>query len=456
MSAPSGSVGRYGRKVGFLGLVALLFGSLSAGPASIEEIVAASGPGMAMWLFILLPIVWGIPNVLINSELSSALPIEGGYYRWCRRALGPFWGFVSGWWIWVSSIFDNVVYPVILIEYAAALWPPLAAPGVRQASILSLIALFGYLNYRGVRAVAFSSAIFSVLVMVPWVAFVVLGLPLVRNNPFEPFVAPGRTPAEGLGVALVIALWFFSGYELPSTASEEYEDSHKNLPRALAVLLFLSAIAYLVPLYVGLGVSDDWSTWKDGSLVDVARGVGEAWGGDAAGLLLAGALTIGVAFGMAALFNGLLLPYSRIPLVMAEEGDMPRVLARLHPRHRTPWVAILLNCSLYALLHWLDFSSLILLSMWSSLIAYLVVDAALIVLRRKEPDLPRPFRIPFGSAGLVLVLVPVVTITSWAIWQSAIEYWNQGQHHVLALGVAGFLSGPLVYGIRAVVRRLRR
>ena len=57
MSAPSGSVGRYGRKVGFLGLVALLFGSLSAGPASIEEIVAASGPGMAMWLFILLPIV---------------------------------------------------------------------------------------------------------------------------------------------------------------------------------------------------------------------------------------------------------------------------------------------------------------------------------------------------------------------------------------------------------------
>jgi amino acid transporter len=172
MSAkPSASVGRYGRRVGFLGLVALLFGMLSAGPASIEEIVAHSGPGMAMWLFILLPIVWGIPLVLINSELSSALPIEGGYYRWCRRALGPFWGFVSGWWIWMSSVFDNVVYPVILIEYAGALWPPLEARGVRQVSIIFLIALFGYLNYRGVRTVAFSSAVFCVLVMAPWVAW---------------------------------------------------------------------------------------------------------------------------------------------------------------------------------------------------------------------------------------------------------------------------------------------
>jgi amino acid transporter len=119
-------------------------------------------------------------------------------------------------------------------------------------------------------------------------------------------------------------------------------------------------------------------------------------------------------------------------------------------------VAILLNCSLYALLHWLDFSSLILLSMWSSFIAYLVVDAALIVLRRKEPDLPRPFRVPFGAAGLVMVLVPTVAITTWAIWQSAVEYWNQGQFRVLWLGLAGFLSGPLIYGVRALVRRLRR
>jgi amino acid transporter len=93
--------------------------------------------------------------------------------------------------------------------------------------------------------------------------------------------------------------------------------------------------------------------------------------------------------------------------------------------------------------------------MWSSLIAYLVVDAALIVLRRKEPDLPRPFRIPFGAAGLVMVLVPTVAITTWAIWQSAVEYWNQGQIRVLWLGLAGFLSGPSIYAVRALVRRLR-
>ncbi len=454
-SAADAPVGRYGRKIGFFSLVALLFAALCSGPGSIEEIVAASGPGIAMWLFILLPIVWGLPNVLVNAELSSAIPIEGGYYRWCRRALGPFWGFVSGWWVWMGSIFDNVVYPVILVEYAAVLWPALEARSARAAAVVGLIAVFGYLNYRGIRTVAFSSAIFTVLVMLPWVVFVVLGLPLARRNPFEPLVEPGRAPVEGLGVALVVAMWFFAGYELPSTAAEEYEDSRRNLPRALAALLVLSALAYLLPLAVGLAVSDDWASWENGSLVHVGRQIGEAWAGHAGGLILGAMITVGVAFAMAALFNGLLVPNSRIPLVMAEEGDLPRALAMLHPRHRTPWVAILLNCALYAALHWLDFSALVLLSMWNALIAYFVVDATLIALRIREPDLPRPVRIPFGKAGLVLVIAPLVIITVWAIVWSVRENVLEGRWHVLALGFAGILSGPVIYVVRAIVRRVR-
>lgn len=450
-----GSVGRYGRKIGFWGLVALLFASLSSGAGGIEEIVAASGPGTAMWLFLLLPVVWGLPNVLVNAEMSSALPVEGGYYRWCRRALGPFWGFVAGWWTWIGSVFDNIVYPVLIAHYSGALWAPLSGRGARAALVLGLIAVFGYLNYRGIRAVAFSSAIFDLLVLLPWMLFAVLALPLASRNPFEPLVAAGRTPAEGLGVALVLGMWFFAGYELPSAAAEEYERSHQTLPRALLAVLPLMAVSYILPLAGGLAFSDRWAEWQSGSLVEVGRQVALAYGGPAAGHALGAAIAVGVAFGSAALFNGLLVPYSRILLVMAEEGDFPRLLARLHPRHRTPWVAILVNCALYAVLHWLDFSDLVLLSMWNSFAAYMVINVALVVLRRREPDLPRPFRIPGGGAGLVAVMTPLVTLSGWALWQSTRENWAADNLRVLALGLCGLLSGPLVYALKLLLRRLR-
>jgi amino acid transporter len=449
----SSSVGRYGRRVGFAGLLALLFASLSSGAGGIEEVVAASGPGMALWLFLLLPMVWGLPNVLINAELSSALPVEGGYYRWCRRALGPFWGFLAGWWTWIGSVFDNVVYPVIIAEYCGALWEGLSGAGGRRALVVGLIALFGYLNYRGIRAVAVSSAVFCVLVLLPWIVFTALAAPLAAHNPFEPLVSPGRTPAGGLGVALVVAMWFFSGYELPSAAAEEYERSHRSLPIALMMVLPLAALSYVLPLAAGLAFAEDWAQWSDGSLALVAERAASAWGGPPAGRALGAALVFAVGCGSAALFNGLLVPYSRILLVMAEEGDLPRGLARLHPRHRTPWVAILVNCALYALLHPLDFSDLVLLSMWNSFAAYLVIAAAVVALRRREPALPRPFQIRGGAAGLAAVLAPIVVLIGWAFWQSGQENWTAGNARVLLLGAGGLVSGPLLYGLKLLSGR---
>ncbi|MCZ6696745.1 MAG: APC family permease [Acidobacteria bacterium] len=451
----SGQVGRYGRKVGFLGLVIFLYASLSSGAAGIEEIVAASGPGMAMWLFLILPIVWGLPNVLINSEMSSAIPVEGGYYRWCRRALGPFWGFVSGWWVWVASIFDNVIYPVVVADYCAVMWGALGGPGARSAIVVGLIVIFGYLNFRGMRAVVLSSAVFTVLVLVPLVIFVLLAIPLATRNPFEPLLAPGNTSVGGLGIALILAMWFYAGYELPSTAAEEYERSHRTLPRGLMLLLVFSVLGYVLPLGAALAVDDNWAVWKDGSLAVVADQVGAAHGGPLMGIALGVAMTVSAAVGSMAVFNGLLVPYSRLPMAMAEDGEFPRVFARLHPRYRTPWVAILVNCALYASLHWLDFTDLVLLSMWTTLFAYLVIYAALIVLRRCEPELPRPSRIPGGRLGLALVITPAVFLIFWGVWQSARENWLAGDIRVLVMGAIGILSGPVVYWVKGMFRTVR-
>ncbi len=452
-AALTGSIGRYGRRIGFWGLVVFLYASLAAGSGGIEEIVSASGPGMAMWIFILLPFVWGLPSVLVSAELSSAIPVEGGYVRWVRRALGPFWGFMSGWLNWFASVFDGVIYPVLIADYIASMWPELAGPGSRSALALTVIIAFGYLNFRGIRAVAFSSAIFMVLVLLPWIIFCLLAFPLAEQSPFTPLVGADRTPAEGLGVALVLAMWFFSGYELPSTASEEYEKSHRNLPWALVVLLVLMSVSYILPLAAGLMVTTDWTTWEVGSLTAVASQVGLAHGGPALAAVLGTMIALAVAVGSIALFNGLLVPYSRIPMVLAEEGDFPRLFARLHHRYRTPWFAILVNCALYALLHRFDFSQLVLLSMWNGIVVYLLIDLTLLVLRYREPDLERPFRIPGGTAGLAAVVVPLVIVSGWALWQSLREIWNEDSFRLLAILFLGLVSGPVYYFLRTRYKR---
>ncbi len=94
--------------------------------------------------------------------------------------------------------------------------------------------------------------------------------------------------------------------------------------------------------------------------------------------------------------------------------------------------------------------------MWTAFAAYLVIDVALLVLRRREPALPRPFRIPGGAAGLAATYVPLVILSAWALWQSARENWLDGNLHVLALGAGGLLSGPLIFGLKSAWQRRRR
>ena len=81
----------------------VVFILVSSGPYGVEEMVASSGPGVALLLLVLIPIVWGAPMGLVCAELASALPDEGGSYVWIERGLGRFWAFLSGWWLTLSG-----------------------------------------------------------------------------------------------------------------------------------------------------------------------------------------------------------------------------------------------------------------------------------------------------------------------------------------------------------------
>src|SRR5438445_7768303 len=111
------------RKLTVLSLAAATYFMVSGGPYGVEELVQDTGYKLAIIILFIIPLVWSLPTGLMVGELAAALPAEGGFYVWVRRAMGPFWGFQEAWLSLVASIFDMAIYPTLFVLYLTRLWP---------------------------------------------------------------------------------------------------------------------------------------------------------------------------------------------------------------------------------------------------------------------------------------------------------------------------------------------
>src|SRR5947208_3777269 len=105
------------RQLTLLPLVMVMFCAVSGRAYGLEKPVHSSGPGMALLLIVITPLIWSLPIALMAAELASAMPVEGGYYAWVKKGLGPFWGFQAGWWSWIDSFVDTAIYPALFAGY---------------------------------------------------------------------------------------------------------------------------------------------------------------------------------------------------------------------------------------------------------------------------------------------------------------------------------------------------
>src|SRR6195952_4074419 len=141
-----------------------MYFTISGGAFTTESLVASVGPGLALLILLVIPIVWSVPETLIVAELASMLPEEGGYYRWVRRAFGPFWAFQNGWLTWLYSLVDMAIYPVLFNQYLAYLVPSLARP-IQWAISLAVIWGATWANLRGAFRVGRLSMIAGAFVL---------------------------------------------------------------------------------------------------------------------------------------------------------------------------------------------------------------------------------------------------------------------------------------------------
>jgi amino acid transporter len=405
-------------------LIASTYFMASGGPYGLEEAVGSAGYMGAILLILITPLIWSLPTGLMIAELSSAIPVEGGYYVWVRRAMGPFWGFQEAWLSLASSVFDLALYPTLFVAYLGQLIPGTDKGWHGIAIGAGMIAVCVLWNLAGGKAIGDGSLVMLFVMLGPFAVLTVAAL-LHRSSPAQATSVP--MSHSGLIAALLICMWNYMGYDNAANVGGEVENPQRTFPLAIILTISLVTLGYLLPILGMLHAGVPPAQWKTGSWATLGGIVGGRW-------LLIAVVGGGMvsSFGQ---FNALLMSYSRLPLAMAHDGLLPRVFARVQPRTGAPWVAIIACAVLYGVCLGLGFDRLVTLDvlLWG---ASLILEfLALAILRTREPQMPRPFRVPGGIVGAWLIgVMPATLLVLAGIYAE----------HEQIFGISVWLFGSLV------------
>jgi len=413
---------------------------VSGGTYGTEDIVHGAGYGRAILILLLTPLLWSLPTAFMIGELSSALPHEGGYYAWVRRAMGNFWGFQEAWLSLVASIFDMAIYPTLFVAYLTRMFPWFQQGNRGWWVALAVVIACAVLNIAGVKVVSLTSLWLFFALTAPFVAIVVLA-PFKIGALANAVTKPTTSTVDILG-GLLICMWNYMGWDNASTIATEVEKPQRTYPRAMLVAVCIVALTYVLP-FAAMWMTGLTSTaWETGSWADIAGLLGGP-------LLRVGVVLGGVisAFGM---FNALVMSYSRLPLAMAQDGMLPGIFGKLQKKSRAPWVAIVALAIGWAMCLGLGFARLVTIDILLYGTSLVLEFVALAVLRFREPDLPRPFRVPGGLFGAIAIGIPPALLLGFAVTRSEHEYiWGMSS---FAFGMILIAAGFVAYAVNHLLK----
>jgi basic amino acid/polyamine antiporter, APA family len=371
-------------------------------PAEITREVGSPRAAVTVWL------VGGVLSLfgaLSFAELAAMFPQSGGQYIFLREAYGPLVSFLCGWSFFVSAQTGGI--SVLAVGFAEYLHELVAlSPWQQKAAAGASIALFTAINYRGVREGGAVQSILTGLKVAAIAGLIILGFALVRGAAGGPASLPlpkGSSFLASFGVALVAAFWAYEGWNTCTFAAGEVERPERNLP--LALILGTSVV---IVLYLGLTLV----YYRVLPVAEVAQSARVA--ADSAVRILgrSGSLFVTWVIIISTLgsINGSVLAAPRVYYAMARDGLFFRWCSAVHPRFRTPHLALLLQGTLAILLVLLGtYEQLFTYVIFAAWVFYALAAFAVIVLRRKMPHRARPYRV-WGYP-----VVPVVFVLA-AVW----------------------------------------
>jgi basic amino acid/polyamine antiporter, APA family len=360
--------------------------------------------------------------VLCFAEVASRFDAAGGAYLYCREAFGRTAGFQAGWltfWMRVTAMAANLN---VFVSYLAALLPVAGGPVGRAVTMVVVLGIVTFINLRGVRQATWTVDLFTVAKLAPLALLIVLGLGRI-----DPDVLEAQTVERSDWLrALVLLVFAYGGFDTPFLASGEMKRPRRDSAFALLAAMAVIATVYMLVQVVVVGTVPRLAA-SQAPLADAFKVlIGPA------GVALASAGAMISVYGWA---TGTVLQSPRLLYSMSERGELPAVFARVHPRFRTPHVAILaysavsLALALYGSFSWnAEVSAIV------RLVTYGAVCAALLVFRRRMAAEPG-FRLPgavviaplavafcllllgtrsFAQAGALLAIMAAGLVLGWA------------------------------------------
>ena len=365
------------------------------------------------------------------AEVGSRFTHSGGPYLFTRTAFGATPGFIVGWLYWVSRVLTFATICNLLVVYLARMAPALQGPAARVVIISVVVVAIWLVNLVGIRQATIVSNGLTTLKVTLLLVFGVIGILTVRAWPAAPATLP---PAADFSDAMLLGIFAFVGFEAALVAAGETRNPRRDVPFAVALSLLIVLILYAGVQIVCIAAVPALAT----STAPFADAAVVLWGPTGEHVITLGAVVI-----MLGSLNSGFLATSRLPFAFAEQGDMPAVLARVHPKFRTPHVAILAS----AVLVWLatvasSFLSAITLATSTRMVVYIAGCLALITLRRRA-DAP--------AAGFVAPLGPAVAVLSSVLCFALLA--NASSRELIQLAIAAVVGALLLAGVRVLSKR---
>lgn len=416
------------RELGLWAAAAIVVGTVIGSgiflvPKTMVNAVGTPELVFAVWVF---GGLLSLAGALTYAELSAALPEAGGEYAYLREAYGPLWAFVYGWTqMWIGKSGSIATLATAFFYYLANFFPglegvlfqlpiPIGPNGgpleVRYGQLLAMavILLLAGVNYFGVRFGGGVQVGLTVVKVALIGAIIAIGLttPAASASNLATSTAASGGVA-GFFAALVAALWAYDGWNNVAMVSSEIRNPERNLPRALILGTLAVVVIYLAANAAYFFVlSADQVAKTDRVAAEMMRRIM----GDSG----AGAVSLAAMLSIFAALNGSILTGSRVPYAMARDGMFFRSIGVVHPRWCTPSNAIVAMCVWSALLvlsgRYEQLFTYVIFSTW---ILYGMATASVIVLRRKRPDMARPYRtLGYPVVPVLFVLVAVALLAS--------------------------------------------
>jgi len=388
---------------------------------------AADFAGNSMWISFLLGAIVAVFAGLSYSELSALYPKAAAEYTFVKNAFkNNFFGFIIG---WLTAITSIIVAATVSLGFGGYLTQFIELP-ITIGAIL-LIVILSVVNFIGIKESAWANTIFAIITAGGLALIIFLGFTIEPVESIDYFEAPNGF--SGIILAFVLIFFAFIGFEDMANVAEEVRKPHKTIPRAIILSIVITGVIYIL---VSLSVVKilDWQELAASSapLADVAHKV----------LGTNGSITLSIIalFATASTVLITLVAGARILYGMAKSNSLPQFLCRVHPKTKTPWIAvivILITSVGFAFVG--DIVIIANIVVFAVVITFAAINLAVIVLRYTEPVLERPFRVPINIGKFPILPLFGFGTTVYMVLQFEVE--------IILVGIAIIGIGAVFYKI---------